>query len=661
MHICITTIATPPFEMCGVIAFLGAIHNGMEFVVSGLKLLQNRGYDSVGISYIPNIVDDDFNVDTCGIQTIKYASTMDTDALSKVESEVLSLMPNTNICIAHTRWATHGGKTDKNAHPHNDYYDKISIVHNGIIENYQELKRYCENELGAYFKSQTDTEVVAVLIGHYYQHGYSMSESVKKTLDKCSGTWALVIMNADFPNKLWVTRNGSPLLLGLEENFIMIVSEQIAFGNNIKKYIVLENHDIIEVSIDRYQRIQMDIDIAKKYTIQDIYHVPIEYTPTGYADWMLKEIMEQSAAVNRAMNNGGRIADEHSVKLGGLDRYADSLLEIDNLILLGCGTSYNAGLWSLEIFKQLDIFDTISIYDGAEFTPLDIPRRGKTACIFLSQSGETKDLHRCISITKEYNILSIGVVNIPDSMIARETDCGVYLNAGREVAVASTKSFTNQCVVLSMIAIWFSQKKNTCLEKRKRLIRDLQNLPFQIQQLTEGFRTSLPDDFDNILSLFNSHSSVFLLGKGTDYAIAKEGALKMKEVSYIHAEGYSASALKHGPFALITPQLPIILLDTQEKHRDKIKNTFQEVVSRDASVIMITNMQPDYYHIKNDNVSNRVITNFENASVIHIPQNKSFDGVLANCYLQLLSYYLAKRKGISPDFPRNLAKVVSVE
>jgi glucosamine--fructose-6-phosphate aminotransferase (isomerizing) len=284
----------------------------------------------------------------------------------------------------------------------------------------------------------------------------------------------------------------------------------------------------------------------------------------------------------------------------------------------------------------LDIFHTIVVYDGAEFNIKDIPKIGNSGVILLSQSGETKDLHRCIQIAKDYDIITIGVVNIADSLIARESDCGVYLNAGREVAVASTKSFTNQCTVLTMIAIWFSQNRGTCIEKRKKLINDIRKLPFQIQDLcdkTENIKT--------IARELRTKKSLFILGKGKEEAIAKEGSLKLKEVAYVHAEGYSSSALKHGPFALIEPGLPIILLDIEDENREKNKNTYQEVMARNARVIKISDNKTDCDLI--------------------IEKNGTFGGVLANIYLQLLSYYLAIENDYNPDFPRNLAKVVTVE
>jgi glucosamine--fructose-6-phosphate aminotransferase (isomerizing) len=641
--------------MCGIVGYLGN-HNYYDYVINGLKLLQNRGYDSVGVSYIINRE----------LNTIKFASTATNDSILLLENELQKISHETpqirgircddedtfsafekrkdlykmenisTISIGHTRWATHGGKTNENAHPHHDNRDRISIVHNGIIENFQELKNQLLKE-GYFFRSRTDTEVIAVLIGKYLDLHFSVEESIQKTVDQLLGTWALVIIHRDFHKKIWITRNGSPLLLGIDDEYIMIASEQIAFGNYIQKYIVIDNHDLIEISKDDGITYNKDI---QRYSVKEKHHMQLDTLDCSH--WMLKEIREQPNCILRAMNYGGRLDMSGLVKLGGLDSYSSRLLQIDHLIILGCGTSYHAGLWAMDIFKSLDILDTISVYDGAEFQYKDIPKKGITGFILLSQSGETKDLHRCIQIAKDNDIITIGVVNVVDSIIARETDCGVYLNAGREVSVASTKSFTNQCIVLTIIALWLSQKKNTCIEKQKVIINDIRNISFQIQSILNNNENVL-----NIVKKIDTHS-LFVLGKGRNEAIAKEGALKIKEVSYIHAEGYSSSALKHGPFALIEQDLPIILLDIDDIYREKNNNVYNEIIGRNAYVIRITDEYVE--NIQHDNCDQ-----------LMIDKNRTFSGLLANVYIQIIAYYLSLERGYNPDFPRNLAKVVTVE
>ena len=612
--------------MCGIVGYLGN-DDYKEYILSGLKLLQNRGYDSVGISSI--------NKD--GIETTKYASTCTNNALFLLEKELLSKttfhIDQETVAIGHTRWATHGGKTDINAHPHHDNKGCISLVHNGIIENYRDIKNRLIQD-GYSFSSQTDTEVISVLIGKHLDMGKTMETAIQNTVEELCGTWALVIINRDYPNKIWAIRNGSPLLLGIDDEFVMIASEHIAFGNHCNTYIDIDNHDLIEIT-----KTDRNITYSKNIHRYSIIEKPkdvIELSPTNYDHWLIKEIMEQCSSITRAMNNGGRIESNITVKLGGLDNCKQRLLVVNHLLILGCGTSYHAGLWALDIFKQLDIFDTVAIYDGAEFQIRDIPKKGKTAVVLLSQSGETKDLHHCIQIARDYDMVSIGVVNVIDSLIARETDCGIYLNAGREVSVASTKSFTNQCVVLAMMAVWFSQNRGTHIEKRNVIISDLRKVSFQLNTMLNEKNM---EKLKCLASKLKNSASIFLLGKGKTQAIAMEGALKLKEVAYIHSEGYSSSALKHGTFALIVPELPIIIFDIDDEYHSKNQNAYQEVLAREAHVIRI---------------------GLDDECQFTIEKNLTFGGILANVYVQLLSYYIALETGHNPDFPKNLAKVVTV-
>ena len=607
--------------MCGIVGYLG-IDNYYDYVINGLKLLQNRGYDSAGLTYI-------YNND---LITNKFSSTHINNSLEILENSI-HLNEESKIAIGHTRWATHGSINNINAHPHHDNQNMFSIVHNGIIENFHYIKNQLLDE-GYHFLSQTDTEIISVLLGKYYSLEKNIEKAIEQTVNELQGTWALVIVHKDFPDQIWFTRNGSPLLLGIDDQFVLIVSEQLAFNNYIKKYIIIENHDIISVKI-KDSRIELQ-ESLNRYAVQKKVKDDIISKPDNYEHWTLKEIMEQPNSINRSINNGGRIADNTNVKLGGLDQHKSKLLECEHLIILGCGTSYYSGLWSCEIFKILDIFTTIQIFDGAEFDIHDIPKKGKTCLILLSQYGETKDLHRCIQIAKDYELYTIGVVNVPDSLIARETDCGVYLNAGREVAVASTKSFTSQCIILSMIGIWFSQNRGTSIRKRKTIIDSIRSLPFQFQNT---LKNELLRTFSDLLD----KNTVFILGKGKEFAIAKEGALKIKEISYIHAEGYSSSALKHGPFALIENNLPVIILDIGEKYREKNRNVYEELKSREARILFITD--------EKSGLENEIL----------VDKNEIFGGLLANVCIQLLSYYKAINKKINPDFPRNLAKVVSVE
>lgn len=616
--------------MCGIVGYLGN-RSCKEYLLTGLQKLQNRGYDSAGISTIADKK----------LYITKYASTDSDSAIDLLKNT--SNIPDSVLGIGHTRWATHGEKNDINAHPHSDSKKRLSLVHNGIIENYRELKEVLLSRKYV-LESQTDTEIIAVMIGMYLDDGLDMNDAIKKTLTRLNGTWALCIMHIDYPNKIWVARNGSPLLLGIEDEYIMVASESIAFGKYIQKYIVLDNNDLIEISISN-NKISYANNM-QRYKLKENLDSSDYELPNDYTHWMMKEIYDQPDSIEKALNNGGRIPNSTSVKLGGLDNKKQQLENIQHLILLGCGTSYHAGLWSLELFKQFDIFDTVQCIDGAEFNINDIPKRHNTSIILLSQSGETKDLHRCIDIAKKYDLLTIGVVNVHDSMIARESDCGVYLNAGRENAVASTKSFTNQCVVLCMIAIWFSQNKGTCIKKRQTIIDCLRKLSYHVEILFENIESKIT----KIIPLFDNHHSTFILGKGENEAVAKEGSLKIKEIAYKHAEGYSTSALKHGPFALIDKDLPIIIIDVADEHREKTLNAFNEIQTRKAIIIIITDKPTNYENL-----------NIPIENILEIEKNVIFGGILSNIYIQFLSYYLSLRYGYNPDFPRNLAKVVTVE
>lgn len=617
--------------MCGILGYLGG-NICKEILISGLKKIQNRGYDSVGISLIENNI----------IKTYKCSSTDTNDSINMLENNVMSKDIDSHIGIGHTRWATHGPKNDMNAHPHSDNKNRISLVHNGIIENYSEIKQVLVEEKYTFY-SQTDTEVIAVLIGKYLDDGLDINDAIRESISMLKGTWALCIIYNNEPTSMWVTRSGSPLLLGIEDEYIMVASESIAFNNHVKKYIILENNDIIKVCHDN-RKINHNCDM-QRYKLNTLQIVDDIELPSNYDHWMIKEIHEQPECINRAMNNGGRISGNTMVKLGGLDCFKHQLEDVHHIILLGCGTSYHAGLWSTNVFKQYDIFITVTCIDGAEFDVLDIPKKGKTAVILLSQSGETKDLHRCIELAKSYDLITIGVVNVKDSMIAREADCGVYLNAGRENAVASTKSFTNQCIILSLISLWFAQLKGTYINKRQSTISDLMKLQYNIINTIENTHEQVKQIAKRI-----TKNSLFVLGKGECEAIAKEGALKIKEVSYIHAEGYSSSALKHGPFALIEQDTPILILDINKKHHDKSLNACNETKSRNALNIIITNDSDSYEKI-----------GIDKENIILIENNESFGSIIANVCIQLLSYYLSIDKGYNPDYPRNLAKVVTVE
>jgi glutamine---fructose-6-phosphate transaminase (isomerizing) len=644
--------------MCGITALLINKENNennntnvYNILLESLKQLQNRGYDSAGIA----IMDRHIFEEKQQIQIYKYASTEKEDSIALLEKHKPKIqeinettettensVDNIYVGIGHTRWATHGGKTDKNSHPHLSYNGKICLVHNGIIENFQEIKTFLINK-GIRFQSQTDTEVIVNLLAYEYEKTELQNNSkqmkspdiFRKTIENVigmlQGTWGLAILNTDYPETLFVTRHGSPLLIGKNDDEIMVVSEKSGFCNRVNNYFILESMDIAIVHKNK-------ITTNKTYKETILSKQEFDLTPEPYPHWTIKEIYEQYEASLRAVSYGGRLM-ENTVKMGGLYENKEKLQDVENLILLGCGTSYFAGLYATHYFKDLCNFNTVQLFDGAEFNEKDIPKKGQTVVILLSQSGETKDLHRCIKIGRENNCVLLGVVNVVDSMIAREVDGGCYLNAGREVGVASTKSFTNQVIVLSMMSIWFSELQNVNKNKRMKYIKDLRQLTTNIKEILENLenidKTKL---FEGFLQ-----DNMFLLGKGKSEAIAKEGALKIKEISYIHSEGYSGSSLKHGPFALLDEKFPVILLINKDEHEDKMKNCYQEVKSRNAPILVIGN------------------SDLECEYKMKTPKNETYQDLLCVFYLQYIAYIASIEKGINPDKPKNLAKCVVVE
>lgn len=614
--------------MCGIVACISK-ENCVVSLYDGIVQLKNRGYDSVGICTI-NSDDNSFMVD-------KYASSEHVDSYLKLQQQ-LHRHDLSRIGIAHTRWATHGAKTDINSHPHVSTCGKFVLVHNGIIENYKKLKEMLlKNEY--VFNSQTDTEVIVNLLSFLYQINSNIMKCIQELTLMLEGTWGLAIMCIDEPNTLYCTRHGSPLLIGYDDNCAIAVSEKSGFCNKISNYFILNNYDICKIT---QTDTGIKISTNTEYVLNKLTNILYDLTSEPYPHWTIKEINEQVESSLRAISMGGRLLDSNHVKLGGLEENVEELVSMDNLILLGCGTSYFAGMHGLYFFKDLCHFNTVQLFDGAEFNENDIPKHGKTALLLISQSGETKDLHRCIEIGKNHNLFLIGLVNVVDSLIAREVNCGCYLNAGREVGVASTKAYSSQVILLAMISVWFAQEKNINEYKRKNYIKDIRQLHCDIQKTLEMNN----DKIENIVdTIFKNRNDCFLLGKGKSESVAREGSLKIKEISYIHSEGYSTSSLKHGPFALLDENFPVIIIAPDDANYNKGENAYEEIKSRHAPIIFVTN--------KNNQE--------DKENVLYVPKNNTFADLLCVIPLQLLAYKLALSKGINPDVPRNLAKVVTVE
>lgn len=612
--------------MCGICCFIGN-SSGVKRVLFGIRMLLNRGYDSTGI---------------CGILNNKflmhkYASTKDVnclDLLIKHQNEYINL---SCPLIAHSRWATCGLKTNVNAHPHLDYSERFSLVHNGIIENHNEIRQKLIDEHKITFKSQTDTEVIINLISVFYDTYLDIQKAIICALNLLKGSWALAIMTILEPNKLYCVCNGSPLLIGYGDNFMMVASEQSGFSNYVKEYVIINDNDLIVLD-----KSDGSVNFNKKlnYIPKKITNEITEISPHPFPYWTLKEIYEQYDASIRALDNYSRICDDSTINLFDLAAHHELLENIDNLILLGCGTSFHAALFVSSLFKQISGINTIQVFDGAEFCEYDIPKKGKTALVFVSQSGETRDLYQCIPFGKKYDLPMIGIINVVDSLIARNMNVNIYLNCGNEIAVASTKAFTNQVIVLSLVAIWFSQNNKMNLEMRSNIIKSLRSLPSDIQ--TTINEITIPAE--NIANKLINSPSVFIIGKGNCETIAKEGALKIKEISYIHTEGYNSSSLKHGPFSLLVNKIPVIMIALRDNNFNKNMSVAEEIIARDTIIFGISDL----------------ILDSKFTESIKIPYNDVFGPVLANIALQLIAYKAAVLKKVNPDKPFNLAKVITV-
>eukprot|EP00522_Entomoneis_paludosa_P014889 CAMPEP_0172451776 /NCGR_PEP_ID=MMETSP1065-20121228/9668_1 /TAXON_ID=265537 /ORGANISM="Amphiprora paludosa, Strain CCMP125" /LENGTH=714 /DNA_ID=CAMNT_0013203747 /DNA_START=9 /DNA_END=2153 /DNA_ORIENTATION=+ len=627
-------------ECCGIAGVVGTNkHDARDFLLEGLAILKNRGYDSAGVATVP---------DGGGPLVItKYASDGDkADSIDLVRQHSHQSAGH-SVGIAHTRWATHGGKTDDNAHPHTDSSGKIALVHNGTLNNANELRRELQSK-GHQFTSQTDTEVIAKLVGYYYaEGGMSTEEATEKALTRCDGSWGLCIMNTDKPDELVVACNGSPLVIGIGAERTFVASETAAFNRYTKNFISMKDGEIGVLHADGRT---LDLERKQKAPDQDV-----KLSPEPWPHWTLKELMEQPEALARSLGFGGRLGAE-KIYLGGLDKNFDQVSKIKHMTLSACGTSLNAANYGARLMKHLGSFESVTSIDAAETEAKDFPcpkEAEKTGLIVVSQSGETKDVIRVVNTAMDRGITVMSVVNAVGSLIARTTRMGVYCNAGRENAVASTKAFTTQVTVLSLIAIWFRQTRDliegTPTPSSVRELRDaLMRLP-----ITFGMALKTRDACRKVAESLKDKEHCFVLGKGYGEPVAMEGALKIKEMCYLHAEGYSGGALKHGPFALIDGPTgkfgatPIIMLVLDDQHAHHMRTAAEEVRARGAQVIIITD-KPELARDLDDNP-------------IIIPNNGPLTALGAVLPLQLIAYELAMIRGINPDTPRNLAKAVTVD
>ena len=617
--------------MCGIVGYTG-FQDAYDIVINGLRRLEYRGYDSAGI-----VLDSD-NAD---FQVAKTKGKV--DDLVKVSKD---LKGKAHVGMGHTRWATHGAPSDTNSHPHLSNNGKIAVVHNGIIENYDAIKTMLI-EKGFTFKSETDTEVFVNLIQYFMDLDSELSfpEAVRSALNEVYGAYAITVMHDDFPGLLVVARLGSPLAIGLGDNEYFIASDASPFVEFTKEAIYLEEGHMATISLNDGVEIRSIKDNQKiSPAVRELKLSLEQIEKGGYEHFMLKEIFEQPRSIHDTMR-GRLLVDEGIIKMAGIWDHLERINKAERIIIIACGTSWHAGLigeYLIEEFARIPV----EVEYASEFRYRNPIITNKDVVIAISQSGETADTMEAIKLAKERGAFVYGICNVVDSSIARVTNAGSYTHAGPEIGVASTKAFTAQLTILSLIALKLGKHNgNLGNADFMRLITELDTLPKKIEEVLE----STHEITQKIARNFVNAANFLYLGRGYNYPAALEGALKLKEISYIHAEGYPAAEMKHGPIALIDENMPIVIIAPKKGHYDKIVSNVQEIKARKGKVIAVVN--------KGD-VQVASMADY----VIEIPEtSECFSPIVASVPLQLLAYYIAVYRGANVDQPRNLAKSVTVE
>ena len=617
--------------MCGIVGYTG-FQDAYDIVINGLRRLEYRGYDSAGI-----VLDSD-NAD---FQVAKTKGKV--DDLVKVSKD---LKGKAHVGMGHTRWATHGAPSDINSHPHLSNNGKIAVVHNGIIENYDAIKTMLI-EKGFTFKSETDTEVFVNLVQYFMDLDSELSfpEAVRSALNEVYGAYAITVMHDDFPGLLVVARLGSPLAIGLGDNEYFIASDASPFVEFTKEAIYLEEGHMATISLNDGVEIRSIKDNQKiSPAVRELKLSLEQIEKGGYEHFMLKEIFEQPRSIHDTMR-GRLLVDEGIIKMAGIWDHLERINKAERIIIIACGTSWHAGLigeYLIEEFARIPV----EVEYASEFRYRNPIITNKDVVIAISQSGETADTMEAIKLAKERGAFVYGICNVVDSSIARVTNAGSYTHAGPEIGVASTKAFTAQLTILSLIALKLGKHNgNLGNADFMRLITELDTLPKKIEEVLE----STHEITQKIARNFVNAANFLYLGRGYNYPAALEGALKLKEISYIHAEGYPAAEMKHGPIALIDENMPIVIIAPRKGHYDKIVSNVQEIKARKGKVIAVVN--------KGD-VQVASMADY----VIEIPEtSECFSPIVASVPLQLLAYYIAVYRGANVDQPRNLAKSVTVE
>lgn len=621
--------------MCGIVGYIGE-KQAFPILIEGLKKLEYRGYDSAGVALVKD--QGELNV---------YKTT---GKVANLETLVDGKDIEGNAGIAHTRWATHGEPSVKNAHPHVSMDGNIAIVHNGIIENYQVLKQQLVDR-GYKFNSTTDTEVLCQLIDYYYNNnGSKLLEAVCSALNDVIGAYAIVVTEKKNPHHLVAARQSSPLVVGVgkDDKEFFIASDATPIVEHTDKVVYLDDGQIADISLDNGLHIVNHNNKQCQFDVKTVDMDISKLSKGGFDHFMLKEIFEQPNCLRDAMS-GRLIADpEHPennrIVLSALRDYRDRLVNARNIIILGCGTSWHAGLIGKQLIEGM-CRKRVSVEYASEFRYNNPVVDKDDVVIAISQSGETADTLAAIQLAKQNGALIFGIVNAVGSSIARETDTGIYLHVGPEIGVASTKAFTGQVAMLTLFALALGHETGTLADDEyHNLIGELAQIPAKMEKELE-----VTEKIANLAKMFTYAHNFLYLGRGFNYPVALEGALKLKEISYIHAEGYPAAEMKHGPIALVDQDMPIVFIATHHKLYEKIISNMQEVKSRKGRILAIVTEGDEHVREIADNV-------------IEVPKTENcLVPLLSVVPLQILAYYVAVDKGLNVDMPRNLAKSVTVE
>jgi glutamine---fructose-6-phosphate transaminase (isomerizing) len=612
--------------MCGIVGYIGQ-KNCVPILLEGLRRLEYRGYDSAGIALIKN-----------GKFEIEKRAGKVSDLAESIRS--LNGGMSAPLGMWHTRWATHGEPNDVNAHPHWDATKEIAVIHNGIIENYASIRTKLVRD-GHTFTGGTDTEVLAHLIGVMYEKTKDLATAVRLALSEVEGTYGLVVLSVHEPDKMIAARKGSPLILGVGEGENFIASDAAAIIDHTRNVVYLDDGEVAVVTREGFRTVTID-DVAVTHQVEAVTLELSQIERGGFDHFMMKEIHEQPETIRNAIR-GRLLVDQGNVVLGGLRHVMDKLLCARRFLITACGTSWHAGLVGKYMFEQIAKMPAEVEY-ASEFRYRSPIIRSDDVVFLISQSGETADTLAALREAKSKHATVLGIVNVVGSSIARESHGGVYVHAGPEIGVASTKAFTSQLTVLALITLMVARARGMSEADGKILAAEIASLPDKVAKILEN-----TDNIKRIAAEFKDAPNALYLGRGSNFPVALEGALKLKEISYIHAEGYPAAEMKHGPIALIDKNMPVFCVVPKDAIYDKVVSNIQEVRARKGRVIAVAN---------EDDQEIGELAEF----VIRVPRTYGFFGPIINIIpLQLLAYYIAVARGTNVDQPRNLAKSVTVE